>query len=100
MSGRRTRQLADPERTARALSLHWAADGPRPGGYHPTWYELMLMVKDSVGCDFQTASDAVLEVIDWTDANDWLPKRAWEPTVSPAPPAQLSLALEATEDLR
>ena len=58
------------------------------------------MVKDSAGCDFKTASDAVLEVIDWTDDNDWAPKRAWEPTVSLTPPAQLTLALEATEELR
>ncbi len=94
---RATRNAQAPERTARALSLHWAGEGPNRGGYRPTWYELMLMVKDSAGCDFKTASDAVLEVIDWTDANDWLPKRAWEPTVSSPPPAQLTLALE---DLR
>ena len=100
MSRPRTRQLADPERTARALSLHWAGESPNCGGYRPTWYELMLMVKDSAGCDFKTASDAVLEVIDWTDDNDWAPKRAWEPTVSLTPPAQLTLALEATEELR
>ena len=100
MRGRRARQLADPERTARSLSLHWAGNGPKQGTYRPTWYELMLMVKDSAGCDFQTASDAVLEVIDWTDDNDWLPKRVWEPSSSPTSPAQLTLALEATEDLR
>lgn len=100
MSGRRTRQLADPERTARALSLHWAGEGPNCGAYRPTWYELMLMVKDSAGCDFRTASYAVLEVIDWTNDNVWAPKRAWEPTVAKTPPAQLTLALEAMEDLR
>ena len=94
MSGRRTRQLADPERTARALSLHWAGESPNCGGYRPTWYELMLMVKDSAGCDFRTASDAVLEVIDWTNDNEWAPKRAWEPSPSSTPPTQLTLALE------
>ncbi|MHB8323651.1 MAG: hypothetical protein ACYDHB_04395 [Candidatus Dormibacteria bacterium] len=43
---------------------------------------------------------AVLEVIDWTNANDWAPKRAWEPTVSPTSPAQLTLALEAMEEAK
>ena len=100
MRGRRTRQLVDPERTARALSLHWAGESPNCGAYRPTWYALMLMVKDSAGCDFKTASDAVLEVIDFSDDNDWLPKWAWEPSPSLTPPAQLTLAFEAMEDLR
>ncbi len=97
---RATRNAQDPERTARALSLYWSEDGPKGGRYRPTWYELMLMVKDSAGCDFETAGEAVLEVIDWTDANDWLPKRAWEPSLSSPPPAQLTLAFETTEELR
>ncbi len=96
---RATRNAQDPERTARALSLHWAGGGPNGGGYRPTWYELMLMVKDSAGCDFRTASDALLAVIDFSD-NNWLPKRAWDPSPSPTPPAQLTLAFEAMEDLR
>ncbi|MHB1892751.1 MAG: hypothetical protein ACYCTZ_04525 [Candidatus Dormibacteria bacterium] len=54
------RQVSDPDAVARALAHRFARMGQIVGGGGISSYELSLCVRDSVGCDFETAGEAVL----------------------------------------
>ena len=56
----RKRQISDPDAVARALAHRFARMGQIVGGGGISSYELSLCVRDCVGCDFETAGEAVL----------------------------------------
>jgi len=69
----RKRQVSDPDTVAKALAHRFARMGQIVGGGGISYYELALCVRDSVGCDFETAGEAVLAATRARIGGGWEP---------------------------
>lgn len=66
-------QASDPDSAARALAHRFARMGAIIGPGGVSHYELALCVRDSVGCDFETAGEAVLAATRARIGGGWEP---------------------------
>lgn len=70
------RHVSDPGTVARVLAHRFARMGQIVGGGGLSSYELALCVRDSAGCDFETAGEAVLAATRPRVGGGWEPADA------------------------